>query len=224
MGTSWRLGLVDSCGEHRGALAATRFVRVGGAIQRAEPVVDETGHGTRLAMILAEEREDIALILAQVFDPSGRTSADAVAAGIDWCLEVGVDLIHLSLGLRADRASLARAVRRATDAGCLLVASVPARGGAPYPAAYPGVIRGTGDARCGFGELSRLDEMTFGACPTTGTDIGRGASVGAAHVTRELTRAMAPNNLAAALVALEARVKWRGPERRTAPLALPAGD
>jgi len=166
MAENWRIALVDSCGSWPGAETARRFTRAGDRIAETDPIDDGSGHGTRLAGVINAGRESIALMLAQVLDDVGRGSADVVAAGIDWCVGNGVDLIHLSLGLRADRESLRCAIRRAIDADCIVVAATPARGTVPYPAAYEGVIRGTGDARCAPDVVSRLDEWTFGGCVT----------------------------------------------------------
>ena len=47
--------------------------------------------------------------------------------------------------------------------GAVLVAAHPARGAPCFPAAYPGVIAATGDARCGWQELSQLGPALFGA-------------------------------------------------------------
>jgi hypothetical protein len=174
------------------------------------------------------------LLLGQVFTSAGPTSGAAVAAAIDWAVERRAGLIHLSLGLAGDRAVLGLAVRRAIDAGCILVAAMPARGAPVYPAAYPGVIRATGDARCGPHELSCLEPWFFGGCPrlepashtatdraaydhADGSDNDRargGASIGAAWVTHAILQQ--PTLAAPAAVdALTARAKFRGPERRT---------
>jgi hypothetical protein len=176
------------------------------------PVADPTGHGTRIADILTDGRDDVSLYLAQVFDRSARTSVDAVARAVEWCVAEGVDLIHLSLGLSSDRPVLATSIARALDSGRLVVASLPSRGATPYPACYEGVIQGTGDARCSPGQWSALGPRTFGG--TVAASGGAGASVGAAHVTRELTLAIGPCNFAAAIATLQAGARWGGPERR----------
>ena len=178
----------------------------------SEPIDDPTGHGTRIAQVITEGRRDVALLLAQVFDRSARTSATAVAQAIDWCAGERAHLVHLSLGLAADRPVLAASIAHALAAGVLIVASVPARGAVPWPAAYPGVIRATGDARCTSGQWSMLGPETFGGLVTAVG--GAGASVGAAHVTRELTLATGPCTPAVALATLAAGAQWRGAERR----------
>ena len=203
---SWRVALIDSCGAWPGAVAAAAFVDEGvvvaedtatrgsgaavgcaGAdadvsagvrmVQRRATGADATGHGSRVARILSEGGAEFELLLGQVFLGRAPASAAAVAAALDWAVAGGADLIHMSLGLAADRAVLAAAVLRAVGAGCVVVASAPTRGGVVYPAAYRGVIRGTGDARCGPGELSCLGPGFFGGCPRW---VVSGAEVGAA--------------------------------------------
>ena len=177
---------------------------------------DESGHGSRIARIIGDGRDDVAFALAQVLDASGRTSADCVAAGIDWCLGQSVDLIHLSLGLVEDRQVLRASIERAVAVGRVVVASVPARGDVPYPAAYPGVLRATGDARCAAGQVSWLSPTTFGGCPRAAAGAGGGASIGAAHVTRALIDAAGPCDGREAISLLSQRAAWTGPEQRGA--------
>jgi hypothetical protein len=157
-------------------------------------------------------------MLGQVFLDARPASAAAVAAALDWAVAGGANLIHMSLGLTADRALLAGAVERAVDAGCVMVASVPARGGVVYPAAYPGVIRGTGDARCGPGELSCLGPGFFGGCPrwvASGVeDAGAGASIGAAWVTRSILSEPKAGNAQKIIDRVTAKAAYWGPERR----------
>jgi hypothetical protein len=238
----WRIGLIDSCGgglkSIDGAGAGTAvavadaaaFVDRDGGVECRETVADPTGHGTRIAELLISGRP-VELLLGQVFTNVGPTSGAAVAAAIDWAVERRAGLIHLSLGLAGDRAVLGLAVQRAIDAGCILVAAMPARGAPVYPAAYPGVIGATGDARCAPHELSALRPWFFGGCPRLevasrmanghieGPASG-GASIGAAWVTRAIVQepALAAS---AAVAALTARAKYRGPERRMPPVSAP---
>jgi hypothetical protein len=228
---TWRVGLIDSCGGGlEGIDAAAAFVARDGRVECRETVADPTGHGSRIAELLLRGRP-VELLLGQVFTTLGPTSGAAVAAAIDWAVERRAGLIHLSLGLAGDRAVLGTAVQRAIDAGCLLVAAMPARGAPVYPAAYPGVIRATGDARCAPHELSALRPWFFGGCPrlevASRVANGRaddrasgGASIGAAWITRAIVQepALAAS---AAVAALTARAKYRGPERRMPPVSAP---
>jgi hypothetical protein len=223
-GMSWRVGLIDSCGSWPGAIDAAAFVTDGERVERRATLPDPSGHGTRIAQLLAAGGAAFELLLGQVFLSDGPTSGAAVAAAVDWAVAGRAELIHMSLGLGTDRAVLAAAVARAIESGCIIVASMPARGGVVYPAAYPEVIRGTGDARCAPGELSRLGSWIFGGCPRFAgsgpadsdarTSAGGGASAGAAWVTRNILSG--PNHVTASAVvaALTASARYIGPERR----------
>jgi len=210
----WRIGLIDSGADGVPVVAAARFGADGG---RGAAGDDPTGHGTRIAHVIAQGRPGLEFVLAQVFGSGQPTSAAAIAAALDWCRGEGANLLHLSLGLAADRAPLAAAIARAAAAGCLVVAATPARGPAVYPAAYEGVIRATGDARCAADEISHLATATFGGCVRTGAPGpgGQGASIGAAAVSRALVGWVAPGSgYGEAVRALAARARYDGPERR----------
>jgi hypothetical protein len=208
---SCRVALIDSCGLRPDAIEAASFQSVGTAVERAPPLADPTGHGSRIADLLCAGEESIELLLGQVFSSAAPTTAAAVAAALDWALERGAALVHLSLGLAADREVLRAATARAVACGSIIVAATPARGAPAYPASYPGVIRASSDARCAPGELSRLGESHFGGCPRLG---GRGgASIGAAWVSKAIIGLPRPLTPAAAVHGLSARSAYLGPER-----------
>lgn len=226
---NWRVALIDSCGEWPGVVEAAAFMDEGTLpVRRCATVADATGHGSRMARLLSDGDAEFELMVGQVFLGARPTSAAAVAAAIDWGVAQGADLIHMSLGLAADRAVLAAAVERAVEAGCIVVAAAPARGGVVYPAAYPGVIRATGDARCAPGEWSCLGPGFFGGCPrlvvgaaaessmAAGTArIGEGgASIGAAWVTRSIVTEPKQRGARDVIGVLTAKASYRGPERR----------
>lgn len=214
----WRVGLIDSCGMWPGAIEAAAFESEGRRVEPRAVAADSSGHGSRIAHLLLGGDVPLELLLAQVFVNSRPATGAAVAAAIDWVCARRATLIHLSLGLAADRAVLAAAVARAIDAGCVVVASTPARGAPTYPAAYPGVIRATGDARCGPGELSWLGPSLFGGCPRIAekehTDSRGGASIGAAWVSRAILKGAANAPARAVVAALAADARHIGPERK----------
>jgi hypothetical protein len=193
---SWRVGLIDSCGSWPGAIDAAAFVVDGERVERRATAADPSGHGTRIAQLFAAGDAAFELLLGQVFLDAGPASGAAVAAAVDWAIAGRADLIHMSLGLAADRAVLAASVARAVESGCIIVASTPARGTEVYPAAYPQVIRATGDARCAPGELSCLAPGFFGACPRfaaggpadSGAGVRGGGSQGDASYARSDAR------------------------------------
>lgn len=221
MSKVWRVALIDSGADRPPGLppaAACRFVDSGAGVDSAPPAPDAIGHGTRVAAIIGSASASVELLLAQVFSEGRTTTAAVVAAAVRWASEAHVGLIHMSLGLREDRSVLAVAVAEAQHRGCLIVASAPARGRLPYPAAYDGVIRASGDARCAVGEISALDpaQARFGACPRL-EDVRHagGASVAAAHLTRFIVTHLQPRaTFAVACAQLQSRAAFRGPERR----------
>ncbi len=164
-------------------------------------------------------RNGCELMLAQVFTTSAITSCTVVAAAIDWAVAARAQLIHMSLGLAADREVLCAAVKRALAAGCIVVAATPARGSMTYPAAYAGVIQGTGDARCGPGELAYLGPRLFGGCATfidPMTEMRRGgASFGAAGLTAAIIRNGPQPSVAATVSSLASVANYRGREARS---------
>lgn len=223
-----RVGLLDSgvgADVARHVAASRAFVADshGGVVCRpAED--DRLGHGSELARIVLAAAPKACLVSAQVFVASYASTTAAVAAGLDWLVAQGVDLVNLSFGLRHDREVLRRACGAAVEAGVLLIAAAPARGPAVYPAAYDGVVRVSGDARCALGEISALHtaQADFGAHPHPLGAPGRaavrgGASFAAAHLSGAVARYVAATPAAdrrCVVDHLERRASYHGPERR----------
>jgi hypothetical protein len=188
--SAWRIAIIDSGLDPAAGLtpaACVRFEALEQGVRRSDPRPDEHGHGTRIAQVIASSPRPVSLLIAQALDARGVSSAAAIAAAIEWALANAAQLLHLSVGLSQDRAVLSAAVAKAVTAGVVVVASCPARGALSYPAAYAGVMRATGDARCEEGQISHLaaDYAEFGGCVRfPGEERARGASIGAAHVTR----------------------------------------
>jgi subtilisin family serine protease len=210
----WRVAVIDSglddSGIPRGLaripIASRRFVDNGREVLTTSVESDPIGHGSDVYGIICGASCTTDLLVGQVLDHRGAATAAAVAAAITWSVDTGANLIHMSLGLREDRHVLAAAVALAVGAGCIVVASTPARGESTFPARYPQVIRATGDARCQRDEISELSsaQADFGACPrhvrSHDSAIGPGparfggASLGAAHLTRFLVDRVAPGS------------------------------
>ncbi len=222
------LGLLDSglCDGVAAAAAAARrfYLDDGGEVAVGSPGIDSLGHGSALAKLILGRVPAIRLMSAQVFDHRGIAAPAVIAAGLDWLVSEGAQVVNMSFGLTQDRAVLAGACCRAVEAGVLLVASVPAVGPTVYPASYAGIVRATGDARCGDGEISYLGEprADFGARPwlpgideVSGAATIAGASVACARVAAELAAllAAAPERGAAALARLIKTATPLGPQR-----------
>lgn len=181
-----RLGIVDSGvapALRRRLAAETRvLLREDGSVGRSAAIDDAIGHGSEIARIILGLAPSVSLVSAQAFTDSRTVDAGVVAEGIAWCLEQGARIISLSLGLRADKAALRHACERARASGALLVAAFPARGDAVYPAAYPGVLAVSGDARCTAGNWSVLAAgRLIGAATAAATAAANSAADGAAQ-------------------------------------------
>ena len=223
MGERWRVALVDS-GLNSAAgfnVTATRcFLEGGAGVHKNSTIEDATGHGTALAEIIRASGKDIEWAVARVFDTRPRSTPASIAAAVRWALSERAQLIHLSLGLEQDRRVLADAIMAAISASVIVVASSPAQGSPTYPASYPGVIRATGDARCGSDTISALytPQADYGACPQYQSPAGRilrGASIGAAHVSRFIIQHAALGVSGMDLrQQLQRLAAYQGPERR----------
>lgn len=218
------VGVVDSgfasWQAHRVAQSAA-FMLVDGQPRCGAASHDRLGHGSALIDVVAALAPAARFAVAQVFGERPATSAAQVAAAIDWLVAGGVRLINLSLGLTEDRAVMRAACERALRAGVVICAAAPARGTPVYPAAYPGVFRMTGDARCAREEISHLDtrHADFGAHvrPLDGRVGGGGASVGCAHLAGHVARYLGSGGdarLTAVRAWLIAQATYQGPERR----------
>jgi subtilisin family serine protease len=218
----WRVAVLDSGIGLPTADAVTqarRFVDDGNRVLEQPPIADPIGHGTTVAHIIAGAPRPVELLIAQVLNEHGRCTPATLAAATVWALDQRAELLHFSLGLPHDRAVLGSAIAAATAAGVLVIAAAPARGMTAYPAAYPGVIRTTGDARCNDAQISFLDGAAadFGSCAmhqTPSGQVSRGASIGAAHVSRYIVTHL-PAGLAVSEVydSLVRDAAFHGPER-----------
>lgn len=219
------IGIIDS-GAHPRQLTrvhrARRFSATpSGDVETHDDVADRIGHGTETTGIILNACPAVRLLVAQVFDETLATSAIRVAAALDWLAGEGASIINMSLGLSHDREVLRRACADVHEAGAILIASAPARGGPVYPAAYDQVVSVTGDARCATGEVSDLlglqaDFGTYGGDPS---GVRAGASIAAAQFTTLAAAYLAEHgeaDMEALKAHFRARADYRGPERRGA--------
>ncbi len=215
-----RVGVVDSGfaeSQSASVSAARRFFLTDTGHAGSEPQVDALGHGSAVCEAILSHAPSVRLSVAQVFDERGVTSPLQIAAALHWLGEQGVRVINLSLGVRQDRPILRDAVAELVEAGLIVCASSPARGEPVFPASYAGVIRVTGDARCGEGEWSWLDspQADFGAAVKVA---GRsGASLGCAafcgHLAALLVERPELSNVQL-IELMRERAAFRGIERK----------
>jgi subtilisin family serine protease len=120
------------------------------AIDNAVSFKDDHGHGTHVSGTIAAldnakgvvgVAPDVTLYGVKVLSASGRGTFAQVIAGMQWCVENGIDVANMSLGGSAGEPALAEAVTAVTAAGVTIVAAAGNSGGSVgYPAAYPEVI------------------------------------------------------------------------------------
>lgn len=125
---------------------------------------DDNGHGTALAGIIAARFQNLfgtagvapeaSLLAIKVADAAGAASFGDLIAGLDEATRRGVPIIVIALGAPLGDPLLEAALKRALDAGALVLAAagnenleVPL-----YPAAYPGVLAVGGSAGSGAAE------------------------------------------------------------------------
>lgn len=217
------VGVVDSghaISQAQWVLKGQRFFLTDEGLGQGELLDDTLGHGSAVIRAISSRATQARFSVAQVFNGRGVTSPLQIAAALHWLGEQGVRLVNLSLGVRQDRPILCEAVADLLDAGVLVCASSPARGEPVFPAAYPGVVRVTGDARCADGEWSWLDSpfADFGAAVKV--DGQAGASLGCAAFCGHLAALLAefPDASNEELLGLmRERAAYKGIERKVGP-------
>ena len=80
------------------------------------------------------------LISAKVLDKDNVTTVDRVVQAIDWAIEQDSDIISMSFGMDGDSSRLHQAVKKAKNAGILIIAAAGNGQHVEYPAAYPEVM------------------------------------------------------------------------------------
>ena len=222
MANELRVGMIDSgysAEQAQWVVAARRFWLEDGVLREGEPEPDGLGHGSAVLARLQEEAGQVTLLVAQVFSGQGSTSALQVAAALLWLAEQGATVINLSLGLQQDRPVLRQACAEVQAAGVLLCASSPAQGNAVYPAAYPDVIRITGDARCAPGQWSWLNSAQADFGGYVGERSMAGASLGCGALTGRIAALLQQHpslEREQVLAWLQTHATFVGPERRGA--------
>ncbi|GAB2948711.1 hypothetical protein GCM10027280_41690 [Micromonospora polyrhachis] len=178
---------------------------------------DCTGHGTAIASLIGA-RHDRTVAFAGIAPQTRilpvrvaeRIDDDMnprlVAAGVDWAVSRGAQIVVMAYTLPADSQALRAAVARAVARGVLVVASagLVANGdgpqGPPVPAIYPGVL--------GVSAVNGTGSTHEGTLPGSHVDLAApGADVTAAAPVRGHTNYSSPD-MAAAITAGVAALVW----------------
>lgn len=101
------------------------------------------GHGDICAQILRNHALNARFGSVQVLDgASGQGKADDLISAVDWCVNNGISIIHMSLGSvdAADCLPLYACMKRAYEAGVILVAACKNGRQTAFPASFPFVL------------------------------------------------------------------------------------
>lgn len=117
---------------------------------------DDNGHGSHVAGTIAAIDNTIGVVgvapqaslyAAKVLNKRGSGTWSSVAAGIDWCRSIGVNIGNMSLGGSGSNSTLQAACDQAAAAGMLLIAAAGNEGDGntatseiSYPAYYASVV------------------------------------------------------------------------------------
>ncbi|MEX2049381.1 MAG: S8 family serine peptidase [Gemmatimonadota bacterium] len=104
--------------------------------------VDRLGHGTAAAAAIHEKAPGAEIHAVKVFDRELATTVRTLVRAIDWATERGMRLVNLSLGtpLAFRAPELEPAVRRAVEAGTIIVSAYELEGQKWYPGCMEGVV------------------------------------------------------------------------------------
>lgn len=203
-GEGVKVAIIDSGVDYSHSQIKERFSNKKGYdfVKGNEEPMDENGHGTHVAGIVAAEDYGIAtgcqLYSVRVLDRDGSgTEADAIA-GIEWCIKNGIAAANMSFGGPVASGALEEICNYAWQQGILLVAAAGNNGyGANYPAAFgePVIAVAAVDENLEHPDFSNIYETNDIAAPGVNIDstyLGEkyarlsGTSMAAPHVTGSL--------------------------------------
>lgn len=202
MGRGVRVAIVDSgvhpthphvCGV-AGGIAIDREGRV------SDDYIDRIGHGTAVTAAIKEKAPLVECFAVRIFAERLSAPAAVLAAAIDWAASAGMHVVNLSLGTSnfAHAEMFRSVIRRAADAGTLVVAARQEGEQQWLPGILRGVIGVEVDWECPRHELRVVDadgcvalRASGFARPVPGVDPRRnlhGVSFAVANLTGLLCR------------------------------------
>ncbi|MHA6534025.1 S8 family peptidase [Paenibacillus sp. BAC0078] len=172
-------------------------------INHNQPTLDEFGHGTAIAGIIASNDNNIGIVgvapsvelySVKVLGKDGKGEIDNFIEGIEWCTRNKIDIINISVGIKKGNEKLKEVITAAIDQGIIIVAAAGNnyRNEVDYPAAYEDVISVTAiDHSERVFNLAATGKIDFSApgvqiltlSPNNGYSIYEGTSFATPHVT-----------------------------------------
>jgi subtilisin family serine protease len=110
---------------------------------------DDNGHGTHVAGIIAAENNNIGVVGVapeaslygvKALDRNGSGWLSDIIAGLEWCVNNGMDIVNMSLSTNSDIQTFHDACDAASSTVTLVAAAGNDGGAVDYPAAYDSVI------------------------------------------------------------------------------------
>jgi thermitase len=112
---------------------------------------DVYGHGTKIAGIIAANTNgigivgvapDVKLLSVKIADDTGMCKASDLAEGIIWAVDMGADVINISVEIQEPYSKLENALSYAWNKGAIIIAAAGNHGNQypVYPAAYADVV------------------------------------------------------------------------------------
>ncbi|MGE5592901.1 MAG: S8 family peptidase [Betaproteobacteria bacterium] len=121
-------------------------------INETANVIDDNGHGTHVAGIIAASNNDLGVVgvapearlyAVKAFDSRGQGQVSDIVQGVEWCIANRVQIINMSFGTVDSSKALAMAIEKAAQTGIIMVAAAGndgRRDNVLYPARDPNVI------------------------------------------------------------------------------------
>lgn len=200
-GSGIKVAVIDSGIDVHNDLNTNGWIDFSDTVKGYKPV-DNSGHGTEVAGIIAARNNGIGTIgiaydaeiySVKILDSSNRSKVSSVIKAIEWCINNDIDVINMSFGLNEDSGILHEYIKKAADNDITIVAAAGNNNQVQYPAKYDEVISVGGIDK----DLNIASYSPNGNCvdvfapsemaQTTGYvgtyAISNGTSIAAAHVT-----------------------------------------
>lgn len=170
-----------------------------GRVERTAGFTDEIGHGTAICGILRHKSPFAKIYAVKIFKTRLCASISVLTTALAWCIDQGVHIIHLSLGVenRAYAGELADLCRQACRENILVLASAEGPDSRIYPACLDSVIGVWGRPDCPWDQVQFHPgaRVQFSAHPHPRPIPGlprennfKGHSFAVAHVTARVAR------------------------------------
>lgn len=211
-GKGVRIGIVDTGADYEHPDIKHSLRKGVNLLHRLSPAVDDNGHGTHIAGIIAASCKtgiygtapNAQLYPVKAFDSDGSAYISDILLAIHWCIANHMHIINMSFGMSEYNAALLQAVKAANRQGILIIASSGNNGHASridYPARFPQVIAvGAINKRGGIAAFSNRGqhvdiyapgESIYSTWPDERYNELNGTSMATAHVSGALALLMA---------------------------------